>query len=56
MEKVKKWKKQEMTLDKFAKLGQGFVKETIESGCHIWYNLNVKIVATQQKGNVKQYG
>ena len=39
--KVKKWKKEEADMDKIAKLGQGFLKETIENGCHIWYNLGV---------------
>ena len=28
-------------MDKIAKLGQGYAKETIENGCHIWYNLCV---------------
>ena len=37
-EKVKKWKNQEADMDKTDKLGQGNPKETIENGCHIWYN------------------
>ena len=40
-EKVKKWKNQEADMDKTDKLGQGNPKETIENGCHIWYNYSV---------------
>jgi hypothetical protein len=28
-------------MDKTDKLGQGNPKETIENGCHIWYNYSV---------------
>ena len=28
-------------MDKIDKLGQGNPKETIENGCHIWYNCSV---------------
>ena len=40
-EKVKKWQKQEVDMDKIAKLGHRIINETIENGCHIWYNYSV---------------
>ena len=37
-EKVKKWQKKEVDMDKIAKLGHRIPNETIENGCRIWYN------------------
>ena len=40
-EKVKKCQIKEAHMDKIAKMSQGYCNETIENGCHIWYNLGV---------------